>query len=49
MLDMLQSLTLLLLGLGVIGNALATRHLLKALNNTNELLRMVMIYTVWKP
>jgi len=48
MMDLLQSITILLLGIGVILNAMATRHLIKTVNATNEVLRVAMFYMVVK-
>jgi len=48
MMELLQSITIGLLGLSVILNAMATSRLIKALAATNEVLRVAMFYMVVK-
>jgi len=48
MTDLIQSITLLLLGISMIINAMTIQRLIKSIKATNEILRITMIYTVMK-
>jgi len=47
MMDLLQSVTILLLGVGLILNALATRRLLSAVDNASKLAVLAVVMVRW--
>jgi Na+-transporting methylmalonyl-CoA/oxaloacetate decarboxylase gamma subunit len=44
--ELAQSITILVLGIGLVFNGLAIRHLIKAVNGLNELMALALVLAV---